>query len=201
MDEDLIARAASYAAELHAGDLRKGSSRPYFDAHLVPVASIVRGAGGDAAQVAAAYLHDAAEEQGGEPTLEEIRRRFGDDVAAIVRDLSDSLVDTRAGEQKEPWRQRKQAYIDRLAGAPIRSLEVAAADKLHNATAILEDHARVGDEVWARFTVTDPAEQLWYYATLAELMVGRLGAHPTATALRQAVERLTAVVARAPRGS
>ena len=201
MDEDLITRAASYAAELHAGELRKGSGLPYFDAHLVPVASIVRGAGGDAEQVAAAYLHDAAEEQGGEATLDEIRRRFGDDVAAIVRDLSDSLVDTRAGEQKEPWRQRKQAYVDRLAGAPIRSLEVAAADKLHNATAILEDHARVGDDVWARFTVTDPAEQLWYYATLADLVDRRLGAHPTATALRQAVDRLAAVVARSPRRS
>ena len=199
MDEDLIARAASYAAELHAGDVRKGTRLPYFDAHLEPVASIVRGAGGDASQVAAAYLHDAAEEHGGAPTLEEIRRRFGDDVADIVRDLSDSLVDTRSGEQKEPWHQRKQAYVDRLAAAPIRSLEVAAADKLHNATAIVEDHARVGDAVWARFTVTDPAEQLWYYGTLADLVGSRLGAHPTATALRQVVERLAAVVARTPR--
>ena len=199
MDEDLIARAASFAAELHAGEVRKGSRLPYFDAHLAPVASIVRGAGGDAEQVAAAYLHDAAEEQGGEATLGEIRRRFGDDVAAIVRDLSDSLVDTRAGEQKEPWHQRKQAYIDRLAGAPIRSLEVAAADKLHNATAILDDHARIGDEVWTRFTVADPAEQLWYYATLADLVDRRLGAHPTATALRQAVDRLGVVVGRSSR--
>jgi (p)ppGpp synthase/HD superfamily hydrolase len=190
MAEDLVAAARALAAELHAGDLRKGSGVGYFDGHLAPVAEIVRRAGGDDAQVAAAFLHDAAEDHGGQATLDEIRSRFGGDVAAMVEDLSDSLVDTDAGEEKAPWRERKQRYIDALSTKPIRSLEVAAADKLHNATSILEDHARLGDELWARFTVTDPAQQLWCYDTLAAVLTSRLGPHPTATALRQAVDRL-----------
>ena len=190
MAEDLVAAARTFAAELHAGDLRKGSGVGYFDGHLVPVAEIVRRAGGDDAQVAAAFLHDAAEDHGGQATLDEIRRRLGGDVAAMVEDLSDSLVDTDAGEEKAPWRERKQRYIEALSTKPIRSLEVAAADKLHNATSILEDHARLGDDLWARFTVTDPAQQLWYYDTLAEVLTSRLGPHPTAAALRQAVDRL-----------
>ena len=192
MDEELIRTAAAFAADVHAGDLRKGTGADYFEGHLAPVAAIVRHAGGDAAQIAAAYLHDTAEDHGGQAMLDEVERRFGTDVAAMVRDLSDSLVDTGTGAEKAPWRQRKQAYIDALRAASIRSLEVAAADKLHNARSILDDHARIGDEIWNRFTVTDPAEHLWYYETLAELVVERLGSHPTATALRQVVDRLVA---------
>jgi (p)ppGpp synthase/HD superfamily hydrolase len=35
-------------------------------------------------QAIAALLHDAVEDQGGKPTLAEIRRRFGNQVADIV---------------------------------------------------------------------------------------------------------------------
>jgi (p)ppGpp synthase/HD superfamily hydrolase len=192
--EDLVGAARAYAQELHAGDVRKGSGVPYFEGHLEPVAEIVRRAGGDHVQVAAAYLHDAAEDHGGRATLEDIAAHFGDDVAAIVEDLSDSLVDTQAGEEKAPWPERKQRYVDALAAAPARSLEVAAADKLHNASALLADLEQIGDDVWRRFTVQEPARHLWYYRSLADVLAGRLGAHPTVTALRQVVDRLSAAV-------
>ena len=45
----------------------------------------------------AALLHDAVEDQGGEPRLSDIRNRFGDRVADIVRSCSDSVVNTSAG--------------------------------------------------------------------------------------------------------
>lgn len=189
-----MAAARAYAQELHAGDVRKGSAVPYFEGHLEPVAEIVRGAGGDDAQVAAAYLHDAAEDHGGQATLDDIAARFGPAVAEIVEHLSDSLVDTDAGDDKAPWDERKQQYVDALADKPVRSLEVAAADKLHNASSLLADLDRIGDEVWSRFTVTDPAKHLWYYRSLSDTISSRLGAHPTATALRQVVDRLAAEV-------
>ena len=191
---DLVAQARAYAAEVHAGDTRKGSGEPYFEGHLEPVARIVRRAGGDSAQVAAAYLHDAAEDHGGQHRLDDIAVRFGGDVAAIVRDLSDSLVDTARGEEKAPWLERKQAYLESLAGKSIRSIEVAAADKLHNASSIRDDHARLGDALWERFTVADPAEHLWYYDRLADVIVTRLGQAPIAVALRQVVDELIVAV-------
>jgi (p)ppGpp synthase/HD superfamily hydrolase len=55
----------------------------------------------------AGLLHDAAEDQGGEPRLADIRNRFGDRVADIVHACSDSVVNTAAGQQKEDWRTRK----------------------------------------------------------------------------------------------
>ncbi|MFP5321288.1 MAG: HD domain-containing protein [Acidimicrobiia bacterium] len=187
---DLVDRAARYAREVHAGDVRKGSDVSYFDGHLEPVAAIVAEDGGTPVQVAAAYLHDTAEDHGGHRRLADVRARFGDEVAAIVADLSDSLVDTTTGEEKQAWRPRKQAYLDALASKPEASLAVAAADKLHNATSVLDDHERLGDALWARFTTGRPEDQRWYYEEVARILAERLPDHPTVVRLRAAVARL-----------
>ena len=54
--------------------------------------------------VIGALLHDAAEDQGGQGTLDEIRRRFGDAVAEIVHDCTDAKE-----EPKPEWRPHKEA--------------------------------------------------------------------------------------------
>jgi len=177
-DSDLVERAAALAAKVHAGDIRKGTEIPYFDGHLEPVADLVRGAGGTDVQVAAAYLHDAVEDGGGRAVLERIRTDFGADVATIVEDLSDSVADTTTGEAKPPWLERKQAYIDKLAGEATPSLEVSVADKLHNATCILEDYEAVGAELWQRFNEKRPEAQLWYYTSLASVFEDRIPDNP-----------------------
>jgi hypothetical protein len=53
-------------------------------------------------------------------------------------------------------------------------LRVSAADKLHNARAILEDYRRYGDRLWERFATRSAADQLWYYAELAKILGRRL---------------------------
>jgi (p)ppGpp synthase/HD superfamily hydrolase len=188
--QDLVAAAADYAREVHADDIRKGSGEPYFAGHLAPVAETVAAHGGTPEQVAAAYLHDAAEDHGGQGRLDDIRERFGDAVADIVADLSDSLVDTDAGEQKADWHVRKQAYLAAMRAKPDASLVVAAADKLHNATAIVEDHERVGDDLWARFTTGSGEDQRWYYESLVTVLAERLPEHPTVVRLVEVVRRL-----------
>lgn len=194
LNDPLVTAAADYAAAVHAGDVRKGTGVSYFAGHLAPVAAIVAEAGGDAVQVAAAYLHDTAEDHGGQARLDDVAERFGPEVAAIVGDLSDSLVDTTAGETKAPWRQRKETYIAALRTKSRRSVEVAAADKLHNATSIRDDFAVIGDELWTRFTTGDPADQLWYYRNLASIIADRLGDHPTARRLTAVVDELEALI-------
>jgi len=185
-----VAQAADYARAVHAADTRKGSGEPYFEGHLAPVAETVAAGGGTPEQVAAAYLHDAAEDHGGHGRLDDIRSRFGDAVADIVADLSDSLVDTDAGEHKADWHVRKQAYLAAMGTKPEASLVVAAADKLHNATAIVEDHERLGDELWSRFTTGRAEDQRWYYESLAAVLSERLPEHPTVVRLVQVVRRL-----------
>lgn len=194
---ELVERAAEYARDLHAGDVRKGTGDSYFAGHLEPVAAIVREAGGDDVQIAAAYLHDAAEDHGGQARLEDIRAEFGDAVAAIVGDLSDSLADTDAGEEKEPWRVRKERYVASLTHKDDASLVVAAADKLHNVTSIADDYASLGGALWSRFTTDDPADHRWYYRSLADGILERLPEHPTVHALERTVARLEALLAAA----
>ncbi len=149
------------ATRLHAGQCRKGTRIPYIT-HLLGVASLVLESGGSEEQAIAALLHDAAEDQGGETILEEIRQRFGAQVAAIVAGCTDAMI-----IPKPPWRARKEAYIIHLRQAPAAERLVSAADKLHNARAILADYHASGEKVWERFNGGKEGT-LWYYRALVE---------------------------------
>ena len=56
--------AVSYAAVVHADQVRKGSGVPYM-AHLLGVAALVLEDGGDDDEAIAGLLQDAVEDQGG----------------------------------------------------------------------------------------------------------------------------------------
>jgi (p)ppGpp synthase/HD superfamily hydrolase len=77
---DRFDRALLYATHVHGGQTRKGTSAPYV-AHLLAVAATVLEYDGSEEMAVAALLHDAVEDQGGEPRLSDIRNRFGDRVA------------------------------------------------------------------------------------------------------------------------
>jgi (p)ppGpp synthase/HD superfamily hydrolase len=154
--------ALVYAANLHREQTRKGSGIPYI-AHLLSVSSRVLSAGGSEVQAIGGLLHDAAEDQGGEATLEVIRKRFGPDVAQIVADCTDSWTDP-----KPAWRQRKEAYLSSLPDKSPTSLLVSLADKVDNAEAILTDYRQIGDDLWERFTGRREGT-IWYYRTLSSI--------------------------------
>lgn len=151
--------AFKYAHEVHATHLRKGTETPYLS-HLMGVSSIVLDDGGTEDEAIAALLHDAAEDHGGRERLEDIRRRFGNAVATIVEDCTDSWE-----TPKRPWAERKRAYINHARKLPAPSLRVSAADKVHNAYAILRDLRNTGEEVWRRFSAT-PDDVMAYYEGL-----------------------------------
>ncbi len=166
-------QALVYAHQLHARQTRKGTTIPYIG-HLLAVTSIVIENGGTEDEVIAALLHDAVEDAGGAATREEIRRRFGENVAAIV----DGLTDTDQ-TPKPPWRARKEAYLAHLNEASSSVLLVSLADKIHNATSILRDLRNEGDGVWSRFTGGKEGS-LWYYRALVEAFRAR-GQFPALT--------------------
>jgi len=171
--------ALVYAARLHRDQTRKGSGIPYVN-HLMAVAAIVGENGGTEEEVVAALLHDAPEDHGGRARLEEIRERFGDDVAEIVAGCTDTYEDP-----KPAWRPRKEAYVAHVRTAPASVRLVSAADKLHNARSILADLRVSGDALWGRFTGGKEGT-LWYYRTLA----GALGAAGTNAAVVEELGRL-----------
>jgi GTP pyrophosphokinase len=186
-------RALDLAFELHRGQTRKGSAVPYFG-HLLGVTSIVIESGGSEDEAIAALLHDAVEDQGGYATLERIRAEFGQQVATIVEELSDSF-----GDPKPPWRERKQGYLEHLEDASQASLLVSLADKLHNMRTILVDYREVGEQLWSRFNAGRD-EVLWYYRSLAAAFA-RLRAGALATELGAAVAELERLIENAIAGN
>ena len=171
--------ALAYANALHRGDVRKHTTVPYI-AHLLGVCSLVLENGGDETEAIAALLHDAAEDHGGAAQVVQIAKFFGEDVARIVQECSDSLIDSTHAE-KAPWFERKTAYLAQLeAIVPSRPATalVSCADKLYNLRSIDEDLRRpeVGESVYARFS-GKKLGTLWYYRELADAFAGVPGRH------------------------
>lgn len=181
--------ALLYAARLHRDQTRKGTDTPYVT-HLLAVASIIGESGGTENEVVAALLHDAPEDRGGKERLQDIRERFGDEVAEIVAGCTDTYEDP-----KPEWRPRKEAYVAQVATAPASVQLVSAADKLHNARSILADLRSRGDELWDRFT-GDKEGTLWYYRALVEAYAGA-GANPIVEELDRVVREIEALAQRA----
>ncbi len=166
--------------------MRKATSIPYVS-HLFAVCSLVLEDDGTEDEAIASLLHDGPEDQGGEAVLDEIRARFGVEVAAIVAGLSDAMPSP--GEAKPPWRSRKEGYLRHLHEASPSVLRVSLADKLHNARSILVDLRADGEAVWDRFN-SGRAEQAWYYGELLGIFERRLPASRNLPDLRSVVHEL-----------
>ena len=176
----LFTEAFRYAAEVHGQQIRKGSQIPYIS-HLMAVSALVIEYGGNEREAIAALLHDTVEDQGGVVRLDEIRSRFGDEVAEIVAGCTDSWT-----EPKPDWQKRKEEHIVALEQASPSVLLVSAADKLHNARAILSDYREVGERLWERFSGGKNGT-LWYYRAM-------LAVYRKAGANRRLVAELERVV-------
>jgi (p)ppGpp synthase/HD superfamily hydrolase len=161
--------AVEYARQLHT-EYRKGTGIPYM-AHLIGVAALVMGEADGRVPVTedmviAALLHDAVEDHGGTPRLREIEGRFGPEVSRMVAALSDTFAEDH--DKKEPYEERKSAYIERLRHEPDDVLLISAADKLYNAKAILDDFKEIGPAVFDRFK-RGRDDQLWYFDELLKV--------------------------------
>jgi len=186
--------AVAYASGLHAGQTRKGTTIPYMS-HLLGVSSLVLEALGDEDQAIAALLHDAAEDCGGEPRLQEIDAMFGPRVASIVRGCSDSLV--QDPKNKLDWRKRKEDYIKHLGDADFDVILVSCADKLHNARAIWTDIQRDGAETMWRFNASG-LQTAWYYSELLGVFTWRRAPEDLLIPLRDVVFDVVRVLENPP---
>jgi hypothetical protein len=173
--------ALVYAAELHRDQVRKGTgtdpagepARPTpYVAHLLGVASLALEAGADEEEAIAALLHDALEDQPRDGRTErDIAELFGPDVLAIVKACTKAEVDPALPPERKTERRReiRAAYFDHLRHASGSVLLVSAADKLHNARAIVADLRERGPSAFARFN-DDREGTLWYYRGLARAL-------------------------------
>jgi len=182
--------AIDFALVAHCAQVRKGTRIPYLS-HLLAVASLVIEHDGDEDAAIAAVLHDAPEDQGGRAMVEQIRARFGAGVADIVVACTDTF-----DMPKPEWPPRKTKYVEHLATADLSASLVSAADKLHNARAILHDLRAAEDHAtfWRRFG--SPPKQIgWYYGRLERTLDVRLAAHDGREMVVELTHALDAIAA------
>lgn len=162
-----FAEAFKVAADHFAHKNKKGGGIPYIS-HLLGTCGIALENGANENEAIAALLHDMIEDI--RPTEEAIAAvgSFGPEVLRIVRGCSDSET-----HPKGEWKPRKERYLEHLETADHAILLVSAADKLHNARAIVVDLRHLGASTWDRFNA--PREdQLWYYKELLRIFKDRL---------------------------
>lgn len=164
IDSSLLDRAIIFAVNAHQGVERKGKGFPYI-VHPMEAMSIVATMTNDQELLAAAVLHDVIEDT--ETTVDELLQEFGERVALLVEAESDIKME---GPAAVTWHQRKQIAMDKLTVASRDVKIVALGDKLSNMRAIASDYAKMGDELWNRFTVKDKAEHAWRYRSLVQAL-------------------------------
>ena len=160
IDKKKYKKALDFAYKTHFDQNRTDTKIPYFT-HLVSVSNNVMEEGGTTDEAIGGLLHDAVEDQGGLKTLIKIRKLFGNNVAKIVDECSDTVV-----TPKPPWLLRKKKYISDIKKKGQSSMFVSLCDKLHNGTCIVNDYKREGRKVWGLFKKASPKQVAWYYESL-----------------------------------
>lgn len=163
LDTALLDRAIIFAVKAHAGSERRGKGFPYI-VHPMEAVEIVSTITPDQELLAAAALHDTVEDT--DVTVEELRAEFGDRIASLVADESDTFQE--GVSEEDSWHSRKRAAIERLARASHDAKIVALGDKLSNMRAIARDYEAMGDKLWDIFHAKDPKDHEWHYRGLAD---------------------------------
>jgi (p)ppGpp synthase/HD superfamily hydrolase len=132
--------------------------------------------------VAAALLHDIVEDS--DVTVDDLRERFGDRVAALVEVMTDEA-------EVEPYERRKSLHRQRVVAAGPEAAAIFAADKLNNVRALREAYSEQGEAVASRFDQPlDTKLRVW--VADVEMVSGYAAAVPYAQVLEGEVEGLQA---------
>jgi len=124
----LIAEAYKLAKEKHAGVFRK-SGEPYIN-HPLEVAYILAQLQCGPETLAAGLLHDTVEDT--DLTIEEVRKRFGEDVALIVDSLTKIQRMKLSRRTEEDFEAEDHRKIFLGMAKDVRVIVVKLADRLHN---------------------------------------------------------------------
>jgi (p)ppGpp synthase/HD superfamily hydrolase len=122
VDSQLANAALRFARRVHLGQHRKQTGEQFVE-HPIAVARLLSASGYDGPLIVAAYLHDVVEKTDVE--LDEIRERFGPEVAGLVDCLSEDPEIAGYGARKRGLRKR----ILESGGDPVI---IYAADRVAN---------------------------------------------------------------------
>ena len=162
----LLDDAIHFAAQAHAGQMRKMANTPYI-LHPLEVAVIISTMTDDENVMAAGLLHDTVEDCDVDP--KEIKARFGPRVAALVQSETEDKLSERPAE--ETWMERKEESLLMLQHTKDRDVKILwLGDKLSNIRSFYREWLRQGDQMWQALHQKDPKMQGWYYRTIARYL-------------------------------
>jgi (p)ppGpp synthase/HD superfamily hydrolase len=169
-------RALEFAAERHRGQ-RREADEAAFILHPLEVAQLLSNRGYPDEVVAAGVLHDSLEDT--DATLLELEGRFGEEVARLVRSVSEPSADGTYAERKA----RLRAVV---ADAGPDAAAVYAADKVAKAQELRMSLARD----WSVAASAGTADKLEHYWASLALLESLLDGHPLVSQLRFELEAL-----------
>jgi (p)ppGpp synthase/HD superfamily hydrolase len=178
--------ALTYAVEQHAGQRRTADGAP-FVLHPIEVATLLADVGAPDHVVVAGVLHDTIEKTSTQP--EDLRERFGAQVASLVVALSEDPAISG-------YSARKAALRDQVQAAGDEALLVFAADKVSKARELNMTFARVprtGGAPRLGRRGSKAYRKLAHYRHCAELLEERLAGSPLVESLRRELAQLALV--------
>lgn len=173
-----LIRAINTAAWAHRNQTRKASELPYVS-HVFGVMALLAQVTDDEDVLIAGLFHDIIEDVPEEYSAERMTEEFGQRVVDLVQWVTKN-------DDIQDWQARSEAYLARLAEAPVEAIMIAAADKLHNLLTSLDDLEHTGEKFWQRFSAPKDRQHWWYGEVLA-IVQRRLPGHPLTLRLAEAV--------------
>ncbi len=177
-----ICEAIDFAGKAHEGQFRKGTKKAYIT-HPLSAANLLLSDKCPPETVIAAVLHDTVEDTS--VTIDDIRKKFGDAVAGIVKGTS-------ASDKAGTWEDRKRCTIESVKTAPLNILLVEIADKLSNIWDIEFELRTEGEALWSKFN-RPKEQQKWYYTSLAQVLSERKDNEVVIKRVKYFVEAVTEV--------
>jgi len=167
-----IQRAINLASKLHLGQTRKGDHDLPYISHPFSVAWILSEFTNDEDVVIAGLLHDVLEDVKGYD-FANLAHDFGDNIANIVKGVSEDKDPNIEIDEKATWEERKRKYLNNLENDSSEALMVCAADKIHNLRSMAESYKEQGEALWERFN--SPADKkFWFYEEVYNIIEKRL---------------------------
>ena len=155
-----LVQAMAFAADKHRNQRRKDAEASPYINHPIALVNVLANEGGvqDVTVLCAAVLHDTIEDT--ETTADELRALFGDQVAAVVLEVTDDKSLDKA--------QRKQLQIEHAAHCSPQAKLVKLADKICN----LRDLLTSPPADWSA------ERKQAYFDWAAAVVAGLRGVHP-----------------------
>jgi ketosteroid isomerase-like protein len=177
---ELMSSAFAFARDAHAGQRHEADGSPYIE-HPVAVGQLLYLAGCSEEVVAAGLLHDTVEDT--DVRIEEVERRFGQEVARLV-------AATTEPADVDPFAARKEALRRQVADAGYDAETIFAADKVVSTQALRRAIAERG-EAQVRERLANPLEQkVEHYRNTLGLLDDVAESLPLVPLLREELEEL-----------